>query len=428
MPEIDRPFFSILVPATRDKLVGFSIRTILEQDFTDFEIILSHNVAADAPGLNDLADDPRIRYVRPPSQLLIHDSWEFALSHARGRWIMLLGDDDGYLPGALSLLAAAIAANHDSDIFIWKWGSYTYPDWVDKREAGFGVLPAFSGESWKVDTKEYLDIIFAPTQAKASVLKQYLPSIMRGAYRKDVVDQIVAETGRLFHLITPDYGAMTCMLAHCRHYVMLDAPLTILGSSRQSYGSATIGGSNLKQKFYEAVGNPVFRHTRAQDRVANRAAIFETIMRVREMYPERLGTVTPDVISFLHWHKQGLEEAQTAGGDTAAGLLELERLVLEMQPGERAEYQRLNASAARTDNPGRRFGSLKSGLRKAAIRLLIRLMPLSKSVLRRIVRRDGLRVRGAKHEMHDVLAFCRFAGQVSGHLESTDLQARPIRL
>src|SRR5471032_1417237 len=391
MPETDRPFFSILLPVTRDELVGFSLRTILEQDFADFEIILSHNVAPGAPALQSLPDDPRICYVRPASYLAIHDSWEFALSHARGEWILFLGDDDGFLPGMLSLLRAAPRKNPATNIFIWPWASYTYPDWQAAR-ADTGMVSPFSGQSYTIQTQDYLDIVFAPSRVKSKSLKTFLPSIMRGAYRKTIVDQIVARTGRLFHLITPDYGAMACMLAFCSSYVLIDIPLTILGSSRRSYAAAATGDNSLKKSAYDAIGNPVFRHSPVQERISNRPVIFETIMGVREMLPDLLGHARPDTVSFLDWHRQGLEDIRSTGGNAAPGFAELEQVIAALAAEDRA---RCPAIVQRDTNPvpsPGRLRAVKSRAQAWIMAVLIAALPLSAPILRRIVMRKGLKI------------------------------------
>ena len=70
-------------------------------------------VASAAPMVRGVVDEvasPKVRYLRTPDALAMSSNWEFALSHARGEFVILMGDDDGLLPHALAELDKIIAA------------------------------------------------------------------------------------------------------------------------------------------------------------------------------------------------------------------------------------------------------------------------------------------------------------------------------
>ena len=94
------PFFSIVIPTfNRSDLFPYAVRSILNQTFEDFEIIISDNCSADdTPDVARQFTDPRFKYVRTPHHFTIADSWEFARSHAIGKLIFMLSDDDALLP------------------------------------------------------------------------------------------------------------------------------------------------------------------------------------------------------------------------------------------------------------------------------------------------------------------------------------------
>ena len=90
------PFFSIVIPTyNRSRLVTYAIDSVLKQTFGDFEIVVCDNGSADdTPDVVRRITDPRVRYVRTPRHMVIADNWEFARSHARGRMVLMLSDDD----------------------------------------------------------------------------------------------------------------------------------------------------------------------------------------------------------------------------------------------------------------------------------------------------------------------------------------------
>ncbi len=69
----------------RAELLPFAIRSVLNQTFDDFELIISDNFSSDeTPQVAQSFGDRRIRYFRSEAPLSMGDSWEFAISHASG--------------------------------------------------------------------------------------------------------------------------------------------------------------------------------------------------------------------------------------------------------------------------------------------------------------------------------------------------------
>ena len=98
-----KPFFSIVIP-TRDRLdcLEVIIKSVLQQDFDDFEVIVSDN------GIKDKADelitgfrDGRIKYHRPAYPLGLCDNFEFASTCTDGKWVMFFGDKNVLYSDAL---------------------------------------------------------------------------------------------------------------------------------------------------------------------------------------------------------------------------------------------------------------------------------------------------------------------------------------
>jgi glycosyltransferase involved in cell wall biosynthesis len=88
--------FSIVIP-TRDRpnLLRDAIESALQQEFDDYEIIVSDNSTnSETEKVVSEFESKKIRYFRTPKPLDMPRSWDFALSKANGKFITFLADDD----------------------------------------------------------------------------------------------------------------------------------------------------------------------------------------------------------------------------------------------------------------------------------------------------------------------------------------------
>jgi hypothetical protein len=107
------PFFSVLLPTkNRAGLLPYAVRSLCDQTFQDFEVILADNDDTTATaemfyaGLGPLIDH-RFRYLRTGG-LWMSENWEAALALARGTYVYVLEDKAILHPRAFELLAETI--------------------------------------------------------------------------------------------------------------------------------------------------------------------------------------------------------------------------------------------------------------------------------------------------------------------------------
>lgn len=113
------PLVSVVVTTrNRKRLLEKALRSVLDQDFTDFEVIVVDDASTD--GTPDLlqsirAADNRIRVVRRDVSLG-HVSYprNDGIRASHGELVALLDDDDEWLPGKLSAQVALMTANPDA--------------------------------------------------------------------------------------------------------------------------------------------------------------------------------------------------------------------------------------------------------------------------------------------------------------------------
>lgn len=108
----------MLIPS-KDRLDSLlrTVESVRRQGFSSFEVIVSDN-ASEVPydkAIASLADD-RIRSVRLDDHVPVAQSWNHALSHARGEYVILLSDADALAPGYFQLMSDLATRWHNPDV------------------------------------------------------------------------------------------------------------------------------------------------------------------------------------------------------------------------------------------------------------------------------------------------------------------------
>ncbi|MDO8964769.1 MAG: glycosyltransferase [Coriobacteriia bacterium] len=97
------PTVSVCIPTYMGaSYIAQALDSVLDQSFTDFEIVVSDDASTDAT-LQILSgyDDPRLRVLPNSVNAGASANWNRALAAARGRYVKLLCHDDYLYPGAL---------------------------------------------------------------------------------------------------------------------------------------------------------------------------------------------------------------------------------------------------------------------------------------------------------------------------------------
>jgi glycosyltransferase involved in cell wall biosynthesis len=227
------PFVSVIIPTReRCETLHSALKTVCGQDFDDAEFIVSDNVSEDDTA-NIVAgfNDPRIRYIRTPRRLGMSDNYSFALSHARGTYVTILGDDDGLIPGALSALAQWARAT-GTDAISWQEATYYWPTHSLPESRGQLKVPVLN-VNWNVSARA------AFTAAKWSMLRwNYLPIIYGGLVKLDVMNRIRDRTGEYILSHIPDVYSALAICSIIERYIYTEYPFSTFGFSGKSMASA----------------------------------------------------------------------------------------------------------------------------------------------------------------------------------------------
>jgi glycosyltransferase involved in cell wall biosynthesis len=242
------PKFSIVIPTSSrpDTLAG-TLRTALNQTYTDLEIIV-HESGTDPRTEALLAEtgDQRVRYIGTASHLNMSENWERALGHATGEYVMLLGDDDGLLPSACAEVAGILAA-HPAEAITWTVPSYYWPQAPDVRFRD--RLLALVTDTGAVEVR--------PSRATLDMVYQFrawysqTPMIYSSFIRNSLIERVRSTHGQYFANEAPDIASGVANLLFSDEFLCCMRPLSLSGQSHHSTGYQYIFGNSQQRASIE---------------------------------------------------------------------------------------------------------------------------------------------------------------------------------
>lgn len=113
--------FSIVIPAYKSVYLVDAIKSVLNQTYRNFELIIVDDASPNPIFLivNEF-NDPRIRYYRNEKNcgaVNVVDNWNICLSYAKGEYVICMGDDDRLLPNCLEEYAKLIEKYPDLGVY-----------------------------------------------------------------------------------------------------------------------------------------------------------------------------------------------------------------------------------------------------------------------------------------------------------------------
>ena len=135
------PFFSVVIPTyNRADLIGHTLKSVLAQEFTDFELLVVDDGSRD-PTATVVArfPDPRLHYL-PKENAERGAARNYGLARAQGEYVLFLDSDDLLHPNHLATLHAAIKAQATPPNFIAT--KYDFDRDGQRRPSDLAPLPA----------------------------------------------------------------------------------------------------------------------------------------------------------------------------------------------------------------------------------------------------------------------------------------------
>ena len=231
--------FSVLLPTrNRLELLRPAIETVRRQDDANWEIVVSDNASQeDVHGFVDSLGDDRIVYVRSDTSIPVTDNWNLALSHCTGDYIIMLGDDDGLLPGYFSRARQLIEAHGHPEVLYSGALLYAYP----------GVLPdAPDGSLRSYEERSIFKGRKHPFLLPAEDARRYVTASLDFRVEFDynmqffLVSKVAVARlqrhGPFYQSPYPDYYAANALLHLSPTILIVPTPMVVIGISPKSFG------------------------------------------------------------------------------------------------------------------------------------------------------------------------------------------------
>lgn len=123
------PLFSVLLTTyNRQQFLARAIRSVLQQRFKNFElIIIDDHSSDDTPYVVAEFSDNRITYIRQDQNQGVSVARNTGIKHAKGEYLCFLDDDDEYLPEFLQAIADFLKKRNQPFVgLIWTGIAHVY--------------------------------------------------------------------------------------------------------------------------------------------------------------------------------------------------------------------------------------------------------------------------------------------------------------
>jgi glycosyltransferase involved in cell wall biosynthesis len=237
--EKNSPLLSIVIPTRNRQKYAISAITSILNNITalDLELVVHDN--SDSRDLEEYIrsniNDSRLRYKHLSTPRSMIDNWDAAVRLASGKYLCLIGDDDGVNPEIIE--ATRWADMNDVDALKpTVRAAYLWPNsGVSSVSSGVFTLNPFSGKVIRPDPE--VEIRKIVRSGGWRYLETEIPRLYHGIVKRKYLDKAREKTGASFGGVSPDIYAAVAIANFTKNVVSIDYPLTIAGVSKSS-GSA----------------------------------------------------------------------------------------------------------------------------------------------------------------------------------------------
>ena len=230
--------FSILLPTkNRLELLKYAVQSVLEQDYPNWEIVISDNASDDdIAGFVATLADSRIKYSRSEKPLPVTENWNRALDFSSGDYIIMLGDDDCLMGRCLSIAKALLESHQRPDLLYTKTAQFAYPN----------VMPTFPRGFVEYGYSEFLgektEPFFLTRKSAIACVEKALSfqvvygfNMQHSIFSREMVVRL-ARKGPFFQSPYPDYYATNVLMLTTERILVCPWPLIGIGISPKSFG------------------------------------------------------------------------------------------------------------------------------------------------------------------------------------------------
>ncbi len=318
----DSQKLTIVIP-TRERCdtLQATLKTCVTQDYANLEIIVSDNFSQDnTREVVRSFDDNRIRYINTGKRVGMSTNWEFALSHVTDGYVTYIGDDDGFLPSAISKIEATIGKLGKIPTFAWVKPMFKWPDYSQAGSQNTLFMHMTNQQVITFEARHQLERVVRFKSSWGS-----LSSIYNSFVSMELINAVKRRgNGRFFNSSIPDVYSAVVIASTVPNYHYSLRPYTVAGVSRYSTGDSFTNvhlNAGPSQQFLSENEIPI--HSKMVMSSLSTICVAECFLQAQDLHltPETLSLGTKTVI------KAALREAsEEAEGRYVATLRELREI------------------------------------------------------------------------------------------------------
>jgi glycosyltransferase involved in cell wall biosynthesis len=308
--------FSVLLPTRNGgPYLENCIRSILEQDYSDLELVISDNANTDhtAEIIRRFSGDSRVKALRLDAPVSVTKNWNNALSVAQGDYILMMGDDDYLLPGYFARMEQLLDKYAQPDCVVYNAYSYVAPESIGGNaqslysESHFRFGPDLVREG-RLDAKQRFGIVRDMFRFHVRIpLNMQTTLVSRRAS--------ATIPGGAFQPPFPDHYALNSLLLTAEQWVFSPEKLLVVGVSPKSFGHYVYSNQQSTGLAYLGI-DANFAGRLPGNELMNGMHVWLNLLK--QNFPEELKTVTIDRAGYVRrqvyaWYMQKKLRTITAG-------------------------------------------------------------------------------------------------------------------
>lgn len=236
----------IIIPtvAGRERYLRWAIQSCLDPQDKCAVLVSSNGAAASVRDVVKTFSDSRVRLVESTDFLPMALHWEFALEHAKGEVVSIIGDDDAIVPGSIQKVINLFRKFSNVTSITHLPAHYYWPDYPVSHYANKYYLPECDRGTVVLKGLDTLRTVIE--------LKDWygrLPYLYHGFVRRDVLTRIRACEGRIFKKIAPDIYSDFMLALYTEHYLHIRDCFSVGGQGAKSNGANFLLNTELGQGF-----------------------------------------------------------------------------------------------------------------------------------------------------------------------------------
>lgn len=289
--------FSVLLP-TKDRLelLKHAVKSILDQTYSHFELIISDNFSKEdiksyVEGLND----SRIIYTRTEQPITVSANWNNAQNLASGDYFIMLGDDDALLPSFLEECKVYLEKYQYPDLINFDACLYLQPNVLANFPNGYSRFNYLAQSYVYISSHAYPFFLDNKTRKDMVALNlnfdwKFLFNMQFFLYSKNLAYKLI-ERGHVYEAPYPDFYSANVMMLLAEKVLVIPKTLIIMGVTSKSYAYYHLNNKSKEgMAFHNEANFREYAHNSVKKKLCNvgemETAALATFALIPQRFPE----------------------------------------------------------------------------------------------------------------------------------------------